>query len=176
MAHPSLEFSTPSGKVEFHSRRAEELGLPPLPEPGPEQEPLSGIPAISDAAVPPYPLVLCQGRTLSQFHGFYDNGKALPTLARHDPQPKLWISPSDAQARGLEEGAPIRIHNGRGAFQARAHVTERIPPGVVWMRDGWVGLNSLTAGEALLSDEAAELFPFSAGQATYEARVEVAAV
>ena len=172
VAHPALEFPTPSGKVEFRSRRAEELGLPPLPEPGLEPEQGRDI---SGKTPPAYPLILCQGRTLSHFHGFYDNGKALPTLARQDPQPKLWISPADAEARGLTDGATIRIHNGRGAFQALAHVTERIPAGVVWMRDGWVGLNSLTDGEALLSDEAAELFPFSAGQATFEARVEVAA-
>ena len=40
--------------------------------------------------------------------------RALPTLARIDPEPRLWISPADARPRGLADGAPIRIYNERG--------------------------------------------------------------
>ena len=32
VAHPDLRFPTPSGKIEFYSERAMELGLPPLPD------------------------------------------------------------------------------------------------------------------------------------------------
>jgi len=49
-----------------------------------------------------------------------------------------------------------------------------VPPGTVWMRDGWGGLNRLTGGQAALPDEAVEVFGFSAGQASFDARVEVA--
>ncbi|MCH7477736.1 MAG: molybdopterin-dependent oxidoreductase, partial [SAR324 cluster bacterium] len=162
VAYPTRRFTSPSGKVEFYSARAEAVGLPPLPvhEASPESD---------------YPLALAQGRTLAHFHGFYDQGKALPTLAKNDPEPKLWMAPGDAEARGLQDGAAIRIYNQRGAFEARAHVTEQIPPGVVWMRDGWAGLNSLTDGKPVLPDEATNLFPFSVGQATFEAKVEVSA-
>jgi anaerobic selenocysteine-containing dehydrogenase len=161
VAHPDLRFPTPSGKVELYSERAKALGLPPLPV----HEPT--------AATGAYPLVLAQGRTLTQFHGFYDHGRALPTLARLDPEPVLWIAPADAAARGLADGAPIRIWNERGSLDARAHVTPRIPAGTVWMRDGWTGLNRLTAGEAALPDDAVDLFHFSAGQARFDAMVEV---
>ena len=41
-------------------------------------------------------------RTLTHFHGFYDHGRALPSLAKADPEPALWISPSDAAPRGVE--------------------------------------------------------------------------
>ena len=87
-------------------RRAASLGLPPLPvyDPLPET---------------PYPLTFRQGRTLTQFHGFYDHGQALPTLARLDPEPVLWISPADGAARGLADGAPVRVFNERGEFAAR---------------------------------------------------------
>jgi anaerobic selenocysteine-containing dehydrogenase len=162
VAHPDLRFPTPSGKVELYSERAHALGLPPLPV----HEPVE--------ASGSYPLALSQGRTLTQFHGFYDHGRALPTLARLDPRPVLWIAPADAAARGLADGAPIRIWNERGSFDAHAHVTPRIPAGTVWMRDGWTGLNRLTAGEAALPDHAVEVFHFSAGQARFDARVEVA--
>jgi len=57
-----------------------------------------------------------------------------------------------------------------------AHVTPRIPPGTVWMRDGWPGLNALTDGRAVLPDAAVDHFAFSAGQARYDAAVEVSAV
>ncbi len=162
VAHPDLVFPTPSGKVEFYSERAESLGLPALPVYAPL--PASGR----------YPLSFRQGRTLTHFHGFYDHGQALPTLSRLDPEPELWVSPADAAARGLENGAPIRIFNDRGEFEARAHVTDRVPPGTVWMRDGWHGLNRLTSGVPSIPDEAVDVFGFSAGQAAFDAMVEVA--
>jgi anaerobic selenocysteine-containing dehydrogenase len=123
---------------------------------------------------PDYPLAFRQGRTLTQFHGFYDHGRALPTLAEADPEPCLWIAPPDAAARGIEDGGAIRIYNERGEFSARARVTGKIPPGTVWMRDGWEGLNRLTSGRPVIPDEAVDLFAFSAGQAAFDAMVEVA--
>jgi len=160
VAYPDHAFDTPSGKVEFHSERAAALGLAPLP-------------VYEELPSSRYPLVFRQGRTLTQFHGFYDHGRALPTLARADPEPFLWISPPDATERGLEDGAPIRIHNERGEFRARARVTPKVRPGTVWMRDGWEGLNRLTSGESCIPDAAVDLFAFSAGQASFDAMVEV---
>ena len=162
VAHPDRNFPTPSHKVEFYSEHAVSLGLPGLPVYTP-------LPA-SDR----YPLSFRQGRTLTQFHGFYDHGQALPTLARLDPGPVLWIASADAAARGLDEGASIRIFNDRGEFYARARVTDGVPPGTVWMRDGWTGLNRLTSGAASIPDHAVDTFDFSAGQAAFDAMVEVA--
>jgi anaerobic selenocysteine-containing dehydrogenase len=147
--------------VEFYSAPAQALGLPPLPV---YEEPSTSV----------YPLALSQGRTLTHFHSFYDHGRALPTLAQLDPAPCLWMSLGDAAARGVQDGASIRIFNARGTCQARAHVTDRILPGSVWMRDGWEGINNLTSGQPALPDTAVDLFPFSAGQATFETMVEVA--
>jgi len=61
-------------------------------------------------------------------------------------------------------------------MRARAHVTDRIPTGTVWIRDGWPGLNSLTGGAPVLPDAAVDLFDFSGGQATFDAMVQVEAV
>ena len=165
IAYPDRQFDTPSGKIEFYSARAAEAGLPPLPvHDGPPR------PAAGD-----YPLALCQGRTLAQFHAFYDHGQALPMLAERDAGAQLWISPGDASGRELSEGDAIRVFNRRGAFAAKAHITDRIPPGVVWMRDGCIGLNQVTSGAAALPEEALGRFHFTVGQAAYEAMVEVEA-
>ncbi len=99
--------------------------------------------------------------------------RELPMLAAADPEPYLWISLNDAVKRGLKEGDAIRIYNQRGEMHARAHVTDGIPSGTVWMRDGWLGINALTSGAAVLPDEAVDIFGFSGGQASFDASVEV---
>jgi anaerobic selenocysteine-containing dehydrogenase len=161
VAYPDLEFDTPSGKVELYSEQARALGLPPLP-------------VHEDLPASTYPLTFRQGRTLTHFHGFYDHGRALPSLAAADPEPVLWISPADAAARKLADGASIRLYNQRGEMRARARVTAAIGTGTVWMRDGWEGLNSLTSGRATIPDDAVDVFGFGAGQAAFDAMVEVA--
>ena len=163
VGHPDLVFPTPSGKIELFSARAESLGLPPLP-------------VHEEAPAARYPLALSQGRTLGHFHGFYDHGRALPSLAAAEDEPVLWISPADAAARGVADGAAVRVFNERGEMRARARVTDRMLTKTVWMRDGWEGLNRLTSGEACLPDAAVDVFGFSAGQATFDAAVEVAPV
>jgi hypothetical protein len=44
------------------------------------------------------------------------------------------------------------------------------------MRDGWAGLNDLTSGAPAIPDAAVDVFGFSGGQASFEARVEVEAI
>jgi anaerobic selenocysteine-containing dehydrogenase len=166
VGHVDLRFATPSGKVELRSERALELGLSALPEPPPRGETAPG----SELAAR-FPLVFVQGRSLTHFHSFYDHGRVLPQLHRADPEPSLWLSVEDALARHIAEGHSIRIWNGRGEMRARAHVTAKIPTGVVWMHDGWRGINQLTSSARQVSDEVAKSFP--AGSASYEARVEV---
>jgi len=162
VGHATLQFDTPSGKIEFYSARAEALGLAPLPSP-----------PFSPAAA--YPLRLSQGRTLAHFHGFYGHGRALPALAALNAEAEVWMAPSDAQARRISQGAAVRVFNGRGTFRARAQVTDKIPAGVVWTHDGWEGLNNLTSGRAVLPDAAVDVFAFSAGQAAFGAQVEITA-
>ena len=161
VAYPSHRYDTPSGKIEFYSQRAKDLDLPGLPVP-------------PESPAPGFPLTMCQGRTLTQFHSFYDQGRALPSLARRDPDPLLWISVADAETRSVGDGDRIRIFNQRGAFEAVARVTDRIAAGVVWMRDGWTGLNALTSGDAVVPDQALNLFPFTVGQSSFAAHVDVA--
>lgn len=163
VAYQNHTFQTPSQKIEFWSERAQQAGLSPLPTytaPGGEE----------------YPLRFCQGRTLTAFHSFFDEGQALPTLAKANPAPELWIHPQDAQPRAIASGTRIVIANARGQFAALAHVTADVLPGVVWMRDGWSGINRVTSGEATLPLVANDIVPgIPGGQAAYDSWVEVRA-
>ena len=118
IANPTLEFATPSRKIEFYSgaRRSASV-LPPLPTHG------VAAPGRRRAA---YLLSLAQGRTMTHFHSFYNNGRELPTLAKRESEPALWISPSDADRRGkLIHGAAIRMFNMRGEAGADAPTSHR---------------------------------------------------
>ena len=162
VAFADRKFQSPSGKVEFYSERAKEAGLPPLPTYEGPAAPQNGK------------LTLTQGRTLTQFHSFYDHGQALPGLAKHNKALEVWISPEDAQARDISDRAPIQLSNERGRLEAVAHVTDNVPAGVIWTRDGWEGFNAITSGEPVVPETALGIFPFSVGQSHFGAEVDVA--
>jgi predicted molibdopterin-dependent oxidoreductase YjgC len=79
-----------------------------------------------------YPLVLSTGRTL------YHYNSATMTM-REDgitdkqAEPFFEISAEDAAALGLVEGSAARLVSRRGSLEARARVTDRVHPGLVWM-------------------------------------------
>lgn len=163
VAYREYLFQTPSHKVEFWSERARMAGLSPLP-------------SYTHPAGAAYPLRFCQGRTLTAFHSFFDEGQALPTLARANPGPQLWIHPRDALVRNIVDDAPILIVNQRGQFEASARVTSDVLPGVVWMRDGWAGVNRVTSGSSIISLVANDIVPgIPGGQSAFDAWVEVCA-
>ena len=163
IAYQNRAFDTPSHKIEFWSERARQAGL-------------SALPIYTPPAGAAYPLRFCQGRTLTAFHAFFDEGQALPTLARANPGPQLWIHPLDAHQRHIANETPVVIVNQRGHFEASAHVTEDILPGTVWMRDGWAGINRVTNGAPIVSPKALTIVPGApGGQAAYDAWVEVRA-
>jgi anaerobic selenocysteine-containing dehydrogenase len=96
---------------------------------------------------------------------------ALPTLARIDPEARLWISPADAVARVADGARSASTTSAESS--ARAHVTDRISAGLVWMRDGW-GLNQLTSrGARRLPTRSWTPSSSGCSQATFDAMVEV---
>jgi len=100
----------------------------------------------------------------------------LPSLAQANAEPELWIHPLDAQRREIDTGCQIQIYNQRGQFLAKAHVTEKVLQGVIWMRDGWVSVNNLTNSDSVLSPKASDIidpYMIPGGQAAFDALVEV---
>jgi predicted molibdopterin-dependent oxidoreductase YjgC len=79
-----------------------------------------------------YPLTLTTGRTL------YHYNSATMTM-REDgitdkqEEPFFEISPEDASVLGLAEGDAARLVSRRGELEARAAISSRVYPGLVWM-------------------------------------------
>ena len=53
------------------------------------------------------------------------------------PQPEVVVSPADAGARRIDDGAAVRVWNDRGAFTCAARVSDDARPGVLVAPMGW---------------------------------------
>lgn len=115
VAFSDFLFETPSGKVEFYSKRAEADGLPPVP----------GYTEVHGE----YPL-----RFITPFHrdlmksqyfnirGIYPGGEGKLILEMNE---------KDATARGIKDGALVRVYNERGWCVMRVNISSKVQVGVV---------------------------------------------
>jgi anaerobic selenocysteine-containing dehydrogenase len=134
-------FSSPSGKLELYSQKAESLGIEPLPV---HTEPIEGVRSTPELAAR-YPLVLVSARRNTHFHSFHDSHRVIPTLQALEPGPRLWVHPRDAAARGLDDGDVAEMFNDRGAGRVSIELTTEVLPGHVSLNDCWPELNAVTA-------------------------------
>jgi anaerobic selenocysteine-containing dehydrogenase len=122
---------------------------------------------LADPATDQYPLALispASDRTISSTLGELSRAEA--TLLMH---------PTDASARGLQEGDLVRVYNALGEVQCPVSIGSWIKPGVVSLPKGlWrkSTRNQLT-GTALVPDS---LTDFAGGACFNDARVEVGLV
>ncbi|MBS0426496.1 MAG: molybdopterin oxidoreductase family protein [Proteobacteria bacterium] len=129
-------FPTPSGRVEFFSERLAAQGLDGLPDHLPNHEP-SGSSA-------DYPLAMISPPARNFLNSSFVNVKSLRAI---EGEPLLEIHADDAVARGIADGAMVRVFNGRGEHRCRAEVSRRARPGVVhglgiwWRKLGVDGTN-----------------------------------
>ncbi|HRO15527.1 MAG TPA: formate dehydrogenase subunit alpha [Paracoccus sp. (in: a-proteobacteria)] len=78
-----------------------------------------------------FPLLLTTGRTLTQYNVGAQTRRT-DNIVWHD-EDVLEIHPSDAENRGINPGDHVRLASRAGETTLRAHVTERVAPGVVYM-------------------------------------------
>jgi formate dehydrogenase major subunit/formate dehydrogenase alpha subunit len=78
-----------------------------------------------------YPLVLTTGRVLYHWHGGEISRRA-KGLLEVCPEGIVEVSPEDAAKIGLNGGSVVKIRSRRGEMVARAVVTDRVAPGVVF--------------------------------------------
>ncbi len=79
-----------------------------------------------------FPLILTTGRVPSQWHTRSMTGRS-PTLDSEFPEGFVEINPEDAQRLGISNGEIVKVSSRRGEIQAKARVTEKINPGVVFI-------------------------------------------
>jgi formate dehydrogenase major subunit/formate dehydrogenase alpha subunit len=101
----------PSGRGKFHPVEYQ----PPIEEPDSE-----------------YPFTLSTGRTLYHYNSA---GMTMREDGITDKQvdPFVELSPEDASALGVSQGEWLRLVSRRGDLEARAQLSERVYPGLVWM-------------------------------------------
>ena len=155
-------FPTPSGKCEFFSQRLADMGLDGLPDHLPNYEV-----ATSQGR---YPLAMISPPARNFLNSSFVNLKSLRDI---EVEPVLEMHPSDAAARGITEGAVVRVFNDRGNYMCKARLNDRARQGVVhglgiWWRK--LGLNGTNVNE-LTSQQLTDL-----GRAPvfYDCVVEVA--
>jgi formate dehydrogenase major subunit len=79
---------------------------------------------------PRYPLILTTGRILSQYNVGQQTGRTA-NVAWH-AEDVLEMHPFDSESRGIAEGDLVMLASRSGEIALRAHVTERMQPGVVY--------------------------------------------
>jgi formate dehydrogenase major subunit len=79
---------------------------------------------------PRFPLLLTTGRILSQYNVGAQTRRTANVVWHQEDL--LEIHPHDAQERGLSDGDWVRLRSRTGETTLRAHVTDRVAPGVVY--------------------------------------------
>ena len=108
-------FATPSGKAQFVPTR---YVLP------------------GEAVDTQFPLVLQIGGSLNH----WDTGERTRRAVgprKLEPDPSLKISATDAELSGVRDGDLVQVTSRRGAVSLRAHVTDKLPAGMVRMDGHW---------------------------------------
>jgi formate dehydrogenase major subunit len=79
---------------------------------------------------PRFPLLLTTGRILSQYNVGAQTRRTANVVWHQEDL--LEIHPHDAQERGLRDGDWVRLRSRTGETTLRAHITDRVAPGVVY--------------------------------------------
>jgi trimethylamine-N-oxide reductase (cytochrome c) len=154
---------TPTGKLEIYSERLaqhfpDDKERQPIPKWIENSE--SHDERISSTRAEKYPLLMMSNHGRWRVHAQGDDISWTREIITckvkawdgymYEP---LWIHPSTAQDRGIENGDIVRVYNERGSVLGGARVWERIRPGVVYMDHGarvdWIVPGEIDRGGAI---------------------------
>ena len=127
--HP---LKTPSGRVELFSSTIESFDYADCPAHPAWIEPQEWL---GSSLTSRFPLHLLTPQPKSRLHSQYDHGATSrdSKVAGREP---VTLTPSDAQARGIQDGDVVRLFNDRGACLAGAVLSDSVRPGVVLVATG----------------------------------------
>lgn len=139
-------FSTPSGKLEFYSKKLEKNGHAPVPL------------FENDAATPisfydrkdEFPIIGISGaRSNSYTHSQF---RRIPLLVNREPEGFIDIHPDDADEKKIADNDMLRVETPKGWITMKARVSDGIHPGSVRIGWGWGEINSETSLNNLTDD------------------------
>jgi biotin/methionine sulfoxide reductase len=128
--HP---LETPSGKVELFSETIAAMGYADCPGHPVWIEPREWLGAAE--ATRDHPLHLLSYQPATRLHGQLDPGRVAAADKIQGREP-IRMHPEDAAARGLSDGAVVRVFNARGACLAGLRLDSSLLRGVVAMATG----------------------------------------
>ncbi|OPX77176.1 MAG: Formate dehydrogenase subunit alpha [Methanosaeta sp. PtaB.Bin018] len=139
-------FSTPDGKA----RMATVKNRPPGEDVSPE-----------------YPILLTTGRIVLHYNG---GSMTLRSESLNEREPELYveINPMDALNLNVGQGAIVVVTTRRGMAEAKARITEKVKPGMVFMPFHYHGTNIITS-DAL--DPVAKIPEYKIAACRIEAKV-----
>lgn len=123
--------ATPSGKIEIFSETVANFGYEDCaghPRWYDRNEWLGGRPSN-------YPLHLVSNQPKHKLHSQFDHGRA-SRAGKIAGRETARMNPSDATARGLQNGQMIKIFNARGSCLAGVSFSEDVMPGVIELPTG----------------------------------------
>lgn len=164
-------FPTPSGKIEIFSPRLYAMAQPDVIPAIPKYVPSFEGPADEKRAR--YPLQLIGWHMKTRCHSIHFHSDPLDTQGEQ----VLWIHPADASNRRISNGDAVVVWNDRGQMRLKAHVTDRIVPGVVAMPQGaWYrpGPDGVDMGGSLNVLTTLRPTPLAKGNPQHSNLVEVA--
>ncbi|SDL82768.1 trimethylamine-N-oxide reductase TorA [Aliiruegeria lutimaris] len=125
--------ATPSGMFEIYSRRIEGYNYDDCPPHPAWMEPIERLGgAMSDK----YPLHVNTQHPTYRLHSQLDNNTALHDAYKVQGREPMYISPADAEARGIADGDIVRIFNDRGQCLAGAVISDTLSPNHIRLSEG----------------------------------------
>lgn len=83
-----------------------------------------------------YPLILSTGRMLYHYHSGTMTRRSGP-LSWREPRGYVEVNPTDAAAIDLQDNFAVVVKSRRGTVRTRARISERVPPGTVFLAFHW---------------------------------------
>ncbi len=123
-----MKFNTPSGRIEIYQEQFADIGEGILVYKEQNESQRS-------EKAKTYPFVLITYKDVHSTHSQHFN---LPYIREMVPEPRLEISPDDAQARNIRDGDEVTVFNERGGFSLKATVTNSVLPGTLALPQGWL--------------------------------------
>jgi len=115
----SMEYNTPSGRVEFYREELADIGLPMA----------TFIKAqIHSPKRAVYPLQLFPGRSRFFMQSQFQELPEMRALAGY--KAVVALNPVTAREKGISEGDWVDVFNEKGSVRVKAHISEMFPPGM----------------------------------------------